>query len=130
MSYRADSMQPMSRKKYIVKLPVLTSLLVLCLINSPIQAAPGGDDLLRACSHSLANDFSGTEGQMCIWYTTPCNCEMEAEETIARVCLPESVSNEKLAQVVISGLQERPELQEEEARIAAALILSRIYACP
>jgi hypothetical protein len=108
------------------------TVLILCLWlpAKGALAAPSGADLLSACRHALSSKFAGTEGQMCIWYVTPCDCEAVRKPGAPRVCLPESVATEPLAREVVNGLEAQPELQLLDADIAAAKILSRIYPCP
>lgn len=96
---------------------------------SPVSAAPSGADLLVACEHSLANDFRGIEGQMCIWYVTPCDCSYTGSKEMPRVCLPRAVPVETLAREVIDGLQEATVLLNREADVAAALVLAEKYPC-
>jgi len=90
-------------------------------------AAPTGGDLLNACRQSITSGFDSTEGMMCTWYVTPCDCSLDTD--IPRVCLPESLPANELALDVITGLTEQPELQEKDAALAAALVLSRKYPC-
>jgi hypothetical protein len=103
---------------------VLTCLL---LIQDAV-AAPSGRDLLEACTQSMRDGFDSMIGKMCTWYVTPCDCNID--KTIPMVCLPESVSTETLADLVIQGMQERPDLQQLDATRAAAEILSTRYSCP
>lgn len=108
--------------------------LILCLLvtvfySSSSFAAPSGADLETACRHSLDRGFQGNEGMMCTWYVTPCDCDYGKKHETTRVCLPETVSVETLAALVVSGLQERPELKTKDAGFAAAEILSHIYPC-
>ena len=102
---------------------------MIILWISPLSAAPGADDLLKACEASLENGFQGIQGDLCIWYVTPCDCEYGKASELPRVCLPESISTETLADKVVRGLIDQPELQAESADFAAAMILSRIYPC-
>jgi hypothetical protein len=121
----------MNYKIYINKmLPMMecAGLIQLVLIN-PVMAAPAAIDLLKACEHSLAKGFEGIEGEMCTWYVTPCDCDYGMVNDMPRVCLPKSVPVESLAQTVVEGLREQPELHMENADYAAATILSRIYPC-
>jgi len=104
-------------------------VLLFFLPPRPVSAAPSGADLLVACKHSLGNDFRGIEGQMCIWYVTPCDCSSTGKKEIPRVCLPRSEPVETLARVVIEGLQATTGLQTLEADIAAALVLVKTYPC-
>jgi len=106
-------------------------VLILCLWM-PVHGAhatPSGAEFLRACRHALSNEFAGIEGQMCTWYVTPCDCEAVRKPGAPRVCLPESVATEPLARAVVSGLETQPDLQLQDADVAAAKILSRIYPC-
>ena len=106
-------------------------VLVPCLwLPGPVTfAAPSGGDLLRACELALAGGFSGIEGRMCTWYVMPCDCDPATNPEIPRVCLPAAVTTELLARKVVTGLAAQPELQLQDADMAAALILSRIYPC-
>jgi|APGre2960657468_1045069.scaffolds.fasta_scaffold66585_1 Rap1a immunity proteins len=98
------------------------------LIQNVVIAAPSGSDLLEACTQSMRDGFDSMKGKLCTWYVTPCDCNID--KTIPMVCLPESVSTETLAGLVISGLQQRPDLQLLDATRAAAEILSARYSCP
>ncbi len=112
-------------------LPRLCAPLILAfslLIQDVAIAAPSGSDLLEACTQSMRDGFDSMKGKLCTWYVTPCDCNID--KTIPMVCLPESVSTETLAGIVISGLQQRPELQQLDATRAAAEILSARYSCP
>jgi hypothetical protein len=104
---------------------ILTATL---LIQDVAIAAPSGSDLLEACTLSMRDGFDSMKGKLCTWYVTPCDCNID--KTIPMVCLPESVSTETLAGIVISGLQQRPDLQQLDATRAAAEILSASYSCP
>ena len=106
---------------------LLLVLTCLLLIQDAV-AAPSGRDLLDACTQSMRDGFDSMIGKMCTWYVTPCDCNID--KTIPMVCLPESVSTETLAGIVINGLQQRPELQQLDATRAAAEILSVTYTCP
>jgi len=107
------------------------AILMLCLWlpDNGALAAPGGADLLQACRQALINGFADVEGEMCAWYVTPCACEAGRKPGVPRVCLPETVATESLAREVVTGLAAQPELQSQDADVAAAMILSRIYSC-
>lgn len=108
---------------------VLSCLIsVLLFMNNTVIAAPTGGDLLQVCTESVRDGFDTMKGKMCTWYVTPCDCNID--KTLPMVCLPESVPTETLANVVISGLAEQPDLQQQSATRAAALILSVKYPCP
>ena len=112
-------------------IPRLSAPLILAftlLIQDVAIAAPSGSDLLEACTLSMRDGFDSMKGKLCTWYVTPCDCNID--KTIPMVCLPESVSTETLAGIVISGLQQRPDLQQLDATRAAAEILSARYSCP
>ena len=92
-------------------------------------ADPSGAELLTACEQSLMKGFSGTEGMMCTWYVTPCDCDHEKNSDIPRVCLPASPDIDALAHEVATGLIAQPELLEKNADFAANTILIRKYPC-
>ena len=94
-----------------------------------VLADPSGAGLLSACEFSMDSGFEGIKGQMCTWYVTPCDCEYSKDPQAPRVCLPEFVAIEALAKQVVNGLKAQPELQEKNAEVAAAIILSRTYPC-
>jgi hypothetical protein len=93
----------------------------------PALAAPTGNDLLIACNQSIKSGYNGIEGQMCTWYVTPCDCNID--KSLPRVCLPENINTNELAQIVVNGLLEDETLQKEYAALSAATILSRHYPC-
>ena len=101
----------------------------LLLFNSSVSAAPSGTDLLTACQYSLKNGFDSTQGMLCIWYVTPCDCHFGKAMQVPRVCLPDNVEHDVLAQDIVNALQAKPELQSETAEMAAALILAPDYPC-
>ena len=101
-------------------------LLIIC---AEVCAAPLASDLLAACEYSLANGFQGSNGMMCVWYVTPCDCSYGKESVIPRVCLPDGKTPESLAREVINDLKSQTELQSESAEMAAAMILSPKYPC-
>ena len=107
----------------------ISCLLAIVFYSGGTLAAPSGADLETACRHSLDRGFQGNEGMMCTWYVTPCDCDYGKKHETTRVCLPEAVSVETLAGLVVSGLQEQPELKSKDAGYAAAEILSHIYPC-
>ncbi len=109
-----------------VLLSLITTSLFITSHNA--NAAPSGSDLLTACTRSMQDGFESMTGKLCTWYVTPCDCNID--KTIPMVCLPESVTTETLAGLVISGLEQRPELQLLDATRAAAVILSGKYPCP
>ena len=94
-----------------------------------VLADPSGAELLSACEFSMDSGFEGIKGQMCTWYVTPCDCEYSKDPHAPRVCLPEFVAIESLAKQVVNGLKAQPELQEKNAEVAAAIILSQTYPC-
>jgi hypothetical protein len=104
-------------------------LLLLLQFGTQAFAAPSGKELLAACEQSLEDGFDGIAGQMCTWYVTPCDCDYGNKPDMPRVCLPASVPVEMLARDVVDGLSDQPGLQQKDADIATALILSRTYPC-
>ena len=84
---------------------------------------------MSACEHSLTKGFTGTEGMMCTWYVTPCDCFHSEDSEIPRVCLPPAPDVDALAREVIEGLASRPELLEKSADVAAGTILEKTYPC-
>ncbi len=103
--------------------------LVLLSMSTSLFATPNGKALLTACKHSLSNGFSGTEGKMCTWYVTPCDCFHSADSEIPRVCLPPSPDVVALAREVADGLAETPDLLNKTADVAAGTILIKNYPC-
>ena len=103
--------------------------LCLCLPDSSALATPTGAELLQACRQAITSGFAGVAGQMCAWYVTPCDCGTGKKPEAPRVCLPETVATESLAREVTTGLMAQPELQSQDADVAAAMILFRIYPC-
>jgi hypothetical protein len=98
------------------------------ILNPPVAtAAPSGADLLEACQQSMRDGFDSMIGKMCTWYVTPCDCNLD--KSMPMVCLPESVTTETLAGLVINGLTEHPELQLLDASHAAANVLSQKFPC-
>ena len=104
-------------------------ILLLLLLGMRVHAAPAGADLLRACRESMDNNLTGIEGAMCEYYVTPCACEIGYVPAPPGFCPPHSVSTASLAETVVTGLRESPELQHIEARVAAARILAKKYPC-
>ncbi len=47
---------------------------------------PTGKSLLKACEIAQKNGYNSTEGMLCVWYATPCDCH--TDESIPAVCLP------------------------------------------
>ena len=94
---------------------------LLLIVSSSSFATPNGMDLLLACEHSLAEGFSGTEGMMCNWYATPCDCFHGENSEIPRVCLPPDPDPDvdALPREVTKGLATTPELLDESADVAA-----------
>ena len=92
-------------------------------------ATPNGKDLLAACEQALDKGFSDTEGMMCTWYVTPCDCFHAENSEIPRVCLPPSPDVAALAREVIEGLAATPELLGKTADVAAVTILIKNYPC-
>lgn len=109
-----------------------TNCLLFCLsilFSLNISAEPTGQQLLDACEHAIANGFKGSEGMACEWYVTPCDCDTGTPGQTPRVCLPDDASSVALAQKLVDGLKEEPQLAGKSAGFAAATILSRSYPC-
>ena len=104
-------------------------IILLFILSSQVSAAPSGEDILIACEDALVNGFKSTNGMMCIWYVTPCDCHYGDKESVPHVCLPENASHEALAKEVISGLKNSPDLQKQTAEMAAGIILAPKYPC-
>lgn len=102
---------------------------ILLLFVASVSAAPTGAELLSACKTSLEKGFDGTTGMMCVWYVTPCDCHHGKDSEIPRVCLPDGLKTEFLAEEVISGLKSKPELLIKSAEMAAGVILVEKYPC-
>ncbi len=107
----------------------LFSGLLLFFVSTIVFATPNGKDLLAACEHSLDKGFSGTEGMMCTWYVTPCDCFHGDNSEIPRVCLPPVPDVDALAQEVTEGLAMHPELLGKSADVAAGVILEKSFPC-
>jgi hypothetical protein len=107
----------------------LFSVLLLFFVSTIVFATPNGKDLLAACEHSLTKGFSGTEGMMCTWYVTPCDCFHSEDSGILRVCLPQTPDVDALAREVMKELAATPELLEMSADVAARLILGKSFPC-
>ena len=104
------------------------SLILILIISSyPVSAAPTGADLLSACTESITSGFDNIAGQMCTWYATPCDCNIE--DNLPKVCLPDNLSKDDAAHILIQGLTEDTELQNLVAAEAAIRILARNYPC-
>lgn len=103
--------------------------LALLLTGTSVFAAPNGKDLLAACEHALDNGFTDTEGMMCTWYVTPCDCFHSVDSEIPRVCLPLAPDVAALAREVIGGLAATPELLDKTADVAVGTILKENYPC-
>ena len=101
--------------------------ILLIIVTDPVIAAPSGADLLSACDKSIELGFDAIEGQMCTWYALPCNCYPDDEVT--QVCLPDDLSMESIAQIIVDGLKNETQLQTLSASESATLILARIYPC-
>ena len=99
------------------------------MISANAMAVPTGFELLNACEDALANGFQSSNGMMCVWYVTPCDCHHGKDSTIPRVCLPDDETPELLAREVIEGLKSHPELQFEPAEKSAGVILAPKYPC-
>lgn len=108
---------------------IIITVLLLFFYNETAFAAPTGAALLRACELSLKEGFKGTAGMMCVWYVTPCDCHHGKDADIPRVCLPDGLETEYLAQQVVSGLKSKPELQLKTAEVAAGEVLLQMYSC-
>jgi len=103
--------------------------MTLLFLSASLFATPNGKDLLAACEHSLNKGFSGTEGMMCTWYVTPCDCFHSADSEIPRVCLSPSPDIAALAREVADGLAKTPDLLDKTADIAAGTILIKNHPC-
>ena len=101
--------------------------LLLFFVSTVVFAIPNGKDLLAACEHSLDKGFSGTEGMMCTWYVTPCDCFHDDNSEVPRVCLPPVPDRDALAREVTEGLAATPELLEKSADVAAGVILGKSF---
>jgi len=110
----------------IIRLVICISF---CISPQLLSATPTGLQLLEACEIAVSNGFKGSEGLVCEWYVTPCDCNIGKPEVVPRVCLPEVFASKELAQKVISALKSEPELSARNADVAAAIILSRSYPC-
>ncbi len=105
------------------------ALLALCLaVGAPAAAGPSGADLLAACRGAADNGFTGTAGMMCQWYVHACDCS-GGRDDLPRVCLPESVTTERLAGEVITALDAEPALQALDATLAVHRALAPRYPC-
>jgi len=102
---------------------------LLLMVSTSLFATPNGKDLLLACEHSLTKGFSGTEGMMCTWYVTPCDCFQSEDSDVPRVCLPPVPDVDALAREVTEGLTATPELFNKNADIAAGMILEKSFPC-
>ncbi|MEQ8289643.1 MAG: Rap1a/Tai family immunity protein [Gammaproteobacteria bacterium] len=115
------------QKKLIFPLSLLFSLMT---VDARAESEmPGGAELLAACQYAQKYGYDNTRGMLCIWYVTPCDCEITKDENIPRVCLPTGIDHTVLAQRVIQGLLDNPGLQAQAAELAAARILSQDYPC-
>ena len=103
--------------------------LLLYFVSTIVFATPNGKDLLAACEHSLDKGFSGTEGMMCIWYVTPCDCCHGDDSEIPRVCLPPVPDVGALAREVTEELAATPELLDKSADVVAGVILGKSFPC-
>ena len=104
-------------------------ILIFLLFSAKLFAAPSAEDLLSACETSLEKGFHGASGMMCNWYVTPCDCHHGKDSEIPRVCLPEDLETEYLANLVVSGLEANLELKNKSAEVAAGKILVERYPC-
>ena len=118
----------MIKIKYSIIIRLFFSFLLL-IVSTSLFATPNGKDLLIACEHSLVNGFSGTEGMMCTWYVTPCDCFQSEDSEIPRVCLPPVPDVDALAREVIEGLAATPGLFNKSADVAAGVILEKSFPC-
>ena len=103
--------------------------MTFCISPQLLSATPTGLQLLEACEIAVSNGFKGSEGLVCEWYVTPCDCDVGKPNAVPRVCLPEVFASKELAQKVIVDLKSEPELTARSADDAAAIILSRSYPC-
>ncbi len=101
----------------------------LFMICMDAFAAPSAKDLLVVCEDALENGFHGSNGMMCAWYVTPCDCQHGKDLVIPRVCLSGNESEESLAKIVVNALKRQPTLQLKPAEMAAGIILSPGYPC-
>ena len=118
----------MIKNKYSIIIYIFFSFLLL-VVSTSLFATPNGKDLLLACEHSLTKGFSGTEGMMCTWYVTPCDCFQSEDSEIPRVCLPPVPDVDALAREVTEGLVAAPELFNKSADVAAGVILEKSFPC-
>ena len=118
----------MIKIKYSIIIYIFFSFLLLN-VSTSLFATPNGKDLLHACEHSLTKGFSGTEGMMCTWYVTPCDCFQSESSEIPRVCLPPVPDVDALAREVTEGLVAAPELFNKSADVAAGVILEKSFPC-
>jgi len=86
-----------------------------------------GARLVDACETALASGFTHTEGMVCHWYVTPCDCYHD--DDVPDVCLPADAGEETLAITVINGIRQDPELLQQPAVVAANTVLSELYPC-
>ncbi|MGK0297159.1 MAG: hypothetical protein ACI9XC_000760 [Gammaproteobacteria bacterium] len=111
----------MNKNKYYI------FICLLFLGSNYATATPTGKDLLFACSKSIESGFNSIEGQMCTWYVIPCDCNANID--VPQACLPENIEITSLANIVIEGINQTPELENEYAALSAAIILSKNYPC-
>ena len=107
----------------------LFSGLLLFFVSTIVFATPNGKELLAACEYSLDKGFSGTEGMMCTWYVTPCDCFHSEDSGIPRICLPQIPDVDALAREITEGLAMHPELLDKSADVAAGVILGKSFPC-
>lgn len=112
-----------------MKIYVLSIFTFLMLDIPLLMAAPSGEDLLNACEAAMKENSSGLDAKMCDWYVTPCDCSVDPEMKLPRVCLADDFSTRELAGQVIDGLRKQPALLKEDAGMAASTILSKLYPC-
>jgi len=110
--------------RFLYKAIILFFTVNICMADD----TPTGKSLLKACEIAQKNGYNSTEGMLCVWYATPCDCH--TDESIPAVCLPADYQVEHLAEIVIKELKQQPDLQTVSAIEAAAHILAPLYPCP
>lgn len=103
--------------------------IVFALIMQQAQSAVDGHDLLRACESAINSATGGIAEQMCEYYVTPCNCDGDETGGRPSICLPDDLTVNERARIVVDGLRRSPALLREYAGTAAAVVLEKIYPC-